>query len=127
MTLLAVCGAHLEGQPLHPSLLALGARLVGAAATAPLYRMVALPGLPARPGLIRTRSGGGSVEVELYELPAAGLGELVAGLPPPLAVGTVRLADGREVTGFVCEGYAGDAPDITRFGGWRAYLAAAPA
>ena len=127
MTLLAVCGAHMRGQPLHPALLGLGARPAGTAGTAPLYRMVALPGSPARPGLIRTRSGGASVEVELYELPHAGLGELVAGIPPPLAVGTVVLADGREVTGFVCEGYAGDAPDITRYGGWRAYLAAAPA
>ena len=44
---------------------------------------------------------------------------------PPLAVGTVELADGSAAPGFVCEGYAAAfVPDISRFGGWRRYLAA---
>ena len=41
---LAVVGAHLAGQPLHPQLLELGARLVAATTTAPDYRLYALPG-----------------------------------------------------------------------------------
>jgi allophanate hydrolase len=37
----------------------------------------------------------------------------------------VDLADGSAAPGFVCEGYAAAfVPDISRFGGWRGYLAA---
>jgi allophanate hydrolase len=33
------------------------------------------------------------------------------------------LESGREVSGFICEGYGvGGAEDITHLGGWRAYL-----
>ncbi len=40
--------------------------------------------------------------------------------PRPLAIGTVELADGEKVKGFVCEAYgASDAPDIAEPGGWR--------
>jgi len=47
----------------------------------------------------------------------------VAEVPAPLAIGTVRLADGSDHNGFVCEHYALDgATDITVHGGWRAYL-----
>jgi allophanate hydrolase len=43
-------------------------------------------------------------------------------VPPPLAIGTLTLADGSEIKGFVCEPAALDgAPDISAFGGWRAY------
>jgi allophanate hydrolase len=126
---LAVAGAHLAGQPLHPVLLGLGAALVRRARTAPLYRMVALPpaaGLPPRPGLIRRDAGGAAIEVEVYELPVAALGALLVTVVSPLAIGTVVLDDGSEVPGFVCEEYAAaGAPDITRHGGWRRYLASA--
>jgi allophanate hydrolase len=69
--------------------------------------------------------GGRAVEVEVWELPVAGFGTLVAGIPPPLGMGTVVLEGGARVAGFICEtaGLAG-AEDITRFGGWRAYLGA---
>jgi allophanate hydrolase len=43
-------------------------------------------------------------------------------VPPPLAIGTVTLADGTSVKGFVAEPRAiVGAEDITSFGGWRAY------
>ena len=128
---LAVAGAHLRGEPLHPALLALGARFVRATRTAPVYRMIALPALdhpatPPRPGLVRDPDRGEALEVELYELPVAALGHLVLSVAPPLAIGTVLLADGAITPGFVCEGYAaGGRPDISHFGGWRGYLAAA--
>ena len=45
---------------------------------------------------------------------------------PPLAIGTVELADGTQVKGFLGEAHAlADARDITSFGGWRAFRAAA--
>ncbi len=45
-------------------------------------------------------------------------------VPPPLAIGTVTLADGTSVKGFVAEPRAlTGAEDITHLGGWRLYRA----
>jgi allophanate hydrolase len=53
---LAVVGAHLSGLPLNYQLTSRGACLVGAAFTAPAYRLYELPGdNPRRPGLVRTK------------------------------------------------------------------------
>jgi allophanate hydrolase len=47
----------------------------------------------------------------------------IAGIPSPLGVGRVVLDDGRNITGFLCEGCAVEgATDISSFGGWRAFL-----
>jgi allophanate hydrolase len=41
-----------------------------------------------------------------------------------MAIGTVRLADGRSVKGFLVEPAAiNGARDISAFGGWRAFMA----
>ncbi len=119
----AVAGAHLRGQPLHPALRQTGARFVRACQTAPRYRFVALLDLdPPRPGLVRVEERGGAVAVEIYDLPVAGFGALVASVAPPLAIGTVELADGEAVKGFLCESWAAArARDITDFGGWVAF------
>ena len=48
----------------------------------------------------------------------------VALIPAPLGIGTLTLADGSTVQGFVCESIALDgAEDITHHGGWRSYIA----
>lgn len=122
---IAVVGAHLEGMPLHPRLLELGGALVARTTTAREYRLFALEGtVPPKPGLVRVGDGGGAVEVEVYRLPVASVAPFLADVGAPLAIGTVRLADDSEVHGFVCEsvGTVG-AEDITRFGGWRGYVA----
>jgi allophanate hydrolase len=124
---IAVVGAHLSGMPLNHQLTSRGARLIEATHTAAQYRLFALAGtVPPKPGLARTDADGAAIEVEVWELDAAGFGAFTAEVPPPLAIGTVMLADGRRVKGFVCEaiGLSG-AQDITRFGGWRAWLASA--
>ena len=123
---LAVVGAHLSGLPLNHQLTGRGARLIGPRRTAPLYRLYALPGtVPPKPGLVRTLNGSGSaIEVELWEIPEAAFGSFVAEVSPPLGIGTLVLDDGTAVKGFLAESYAcTDAADISRFGGWRAYLA----
>jgi allophanate hydrolase len=124
----AVVGAHLRGQPLNPQLTALGARLETATRTAPVYRLYELPGArPPKPGLVRSRPGedGGAIEVEVWRLPEAGLGRLVAAVGAPLAIGPVELADGTSVPGFLCDPrVAESAREITGWGGWRAFLAA---
>lgn len=121
----AVCGAHLEGLPLNGQLLERGAVLIARTRSAPEYRFYALPGgPPARPGLVRVSSGGAAIEVEVWRVPSAAFGSFVAGVPTPLAIGKLALADGRQVCGFLCEALAvSGAEDITAFGGWRGYLA----
>jgi allophanate hydrolase len=124
MLALAVCGGHMQGLPLNGELTALGARLQQRTHTASAYCLFALDGFqPPRPGLVRDASGS-PIEIEVWELPMAQVGAFLAGVPAPLAIGSVELADGRWVKGFVCEGHAvAGAHDITRFGGWRAWLA----
>ena len=46
-----------------------------------------------------------------------------AEIPQPLGIGTLKLADGALVQGFVCEAIAVDgARDISSFGGWRNFV-----
>jgi allophanate hydrolase len=44
-------------------------------------------------GLLRVAAGG-AISAEVWALPVAGFGAFAAGLPAPLCIGTVRLADG---------------------------------
>jgi allophanate hydrolase len=120
-----VAGAHMLAQPLNRQLVSLGASFVRDADTAPEYRLVALDGSPARPGVVRVGDGGASIAGEIWSLPRRGIGDLLGMIPSPLGLGTVALADGGMVSGFICEGYATDGcEDITSYGGWRAWLAA---
>jgi allophanate hydrolase len=123
---IAVCGAHLSGLPLNGQLTERGAFLMEATRTAAAYRLYALSGGPPyRPGLVRDSSGT-SIEVEVWAMPQAQVGSFLPLIPAPLGLGQVELSDGRWVSGFICEpcGIEG-AVDVTRYGGWRGYLAAA--
>jgi allophanate hydrolase len=121
---LAVCGAHMEGLPLNWQLRERGAYLLQRTQSASCYRLYALAGGPPfRPGMICVPSGGAPIEVEVWAIPTEHLGSFVAGIPAPLGIGKLELADGTRVPGFICEGLGIDgAADITHFGGWRAYL-----
>ena len=123
---IVVVGAHLSGLPLNHELTSRGGRFLRTVPTAPDYRFFALPGGPPfRPGLLRVAAGeGSSVETEVWALPAAGFGTFVAGIPAPLGIGTIRLADGTVPKGFLAEPEGvRDAQDISHLGGWRAFLA----
>jgi allophanate hydrolase len=121
---LAVVGAHLSGMPLNRELTASGARFLEESATANDYRLFLLPGAPAKPGLLRVDGGGAAIAIELWAMPADEFGRFVARVPPPLAIGTLTLADGRAVKGFLVEAAATEgARDISAFGGWRAFMA----
>jgi allophanate hydrolase len=121
----AVVGAHLSGMPLNGELKALGGRLVEAVSTTRDYRLYALDTVPPKPGMLRVEPGTGcAIEAEIWALSAASFGKFVAAIPPPLSIGTIRLASGREVKGFLAEPAAlRGARDISGFGGWRAYMA----
>jgi allophanate hydrolase len=122
--LVAVCGAHMAGLPLNHQLQERGAQFVRATRTAPNYRFYALPGgPPRRPGLVRVAQDGAEIALEVWSVPEDQFGSFVAGIPAPLGIGKVELADGAIVSGFICESYAIEgAKDITELGGWRTYL-----
>ncbi|WP_247254754.1 allophanate hydrolase [Pseudomonas moorei] len=121
---LVVCGAHLDGLALNWQLKRRGARLVETTRSSPDYQLYALAGGPPfRPGMIRVKEGGVAIAVEVWELPSSELGSFLTGIPAPLGLGKVQLADGRWESGFICEAYGLEgAVDISHFGGWRAYL-----
>jgi allophanate hydrolase len=123
--LLAVAGAHLSGQPRNVDLVAAGGRLHARGRTAGGYRLVEVPGPFPRPGLVRDPDGPpDGIEIEVWDLPEAGLGGLLPTIAAPLALGPVRLDDGSTVPGFVATTLDGSERDITGFGGWRPWLAA---
>ena len=121
---IAVVGAHLSGMVLNGELQALGGRLLDEAITAPDYKLYALDTTPPKPGMLRVDQGAGhQIKLELWALSAAAFGKFVAAIPPPLSIGTIRLADGRGVKGFIVEPAAiSGARDISSFGGWRAFM-----
>lgn len=121
---LVVCGAHLDGLALNWQLRQRGARLIEATYSSKDYKLYALAGgPPLRPGMLRVAEGGVAIEVEVWELPSRELGSFLTGIPAPLGLGKVQLADGRWESGFICEPYGLEgAIDISYLGGWRAYL-----
>ncbi|WP_122236206.1 allophanate hydrolase [Pseudomonas syringae] len=124
MARLVVCGAHLDGLALNWQLIQRGARLLEVTYSSADYQLYALAGGPPfRPGMVRVAEHGVAIAVEVWELPSAELGSFLTGIPAPLGLGKVQLADGRWETGFICEtsGLEG-ARDISHLGGWRAYL-----
>ena len=123
---IAVVGAHLSGMPLNGQLRDLNGRLLETMRSAPDYKLYALANAqPAKPGMLRVAPGTGKqLELEVWGLSAEAFGKFVAELPAPMCIGTIKLADGREVKGFLVEpeGITG-ARDISEFGGWRAFVA----
>jgi allophanate hydrolase len=122
-----VCGAHLEGLPLHWQLTERGATLRSRTRTAPVYRMYAMPAvgsIPPRPALMREEGKGAAIEVEVWDLSPAAFGDFTSKIPGPLGIGKVLMENGEELPGFIAEPRAAEgAEEITGFGGWKAWLA----
>ncbi|WP_373350386.1 allophanate hydrolase [Acinetobacter bereziniae] len=120
---LAVVGAHLSAMPLNFQLTTRQATLLAKTRTAKSYKLFALKNtVPPKPGL-QFDIDGTAIEVEVWEIPLANFGAIVAEVPSPLGIGNLQLEDGTWVKGFICEAYAiQEAVDISHFGGWRAYI-----
>jgi hypothetical protein len=121
--LLAVNGTLMRGLALNGNLIEAGARFVREARTAPLYRLWSIG--DRHPAMVRIATGGAAIAVEVWDVPAAGIADILVKEPPGLCIGKISLDDGTEVLGvlgemMLCEGQR----EITRYGGWRAYLAA---
>lgn len=121
-TLLAVNGTLMRGLELNPNMLAVGATFVREDETDACYRIWTID--DRHPAMMRTPGEGTRVALEIWSVPAAGLGKILQNEPPGLSIGKVVLRDGSIVLGvlgepFLCAGRR----EITEFGGWRAYMA----
>lgn len=120
--LLAVNGTLMRGLELNPNLLEVGATFVREVNTEPTYRLWSIG--DRHPAMVRVKTGGVAVAVEVWSVPASGLASILLKEPAGLSIGKVTLANGSVVLGvlgepILCEGQL----EITRFGGWRAYTA----
>ena len=115
-------GTVMRGQPQHANLE--GATFLEDVQTAPAYRLYSI--VDRYPAMLRDDEHGGSIAAELYEVPDARWPRIRDSEPPGLYRGPVELADGLWVDGMLGDAAfveSSDAIEITRFGGWRAYLA----
>lgn len=133
---LAVNGTLMRGLELEPNLVNLGATFVRENQTEPAYRLFAINDV--HPAMVRTpapgfeNETGVSVAVEIWCVPPAGLGTLLAREPPGLSIGKVTLADGETVVlGVIAEpALLVGMRDISNFtttdgaaASWRVYIA----
>jgi gamma-glutamylcyclotransferase (GGCT)/AIG2-like uncharacterized protein YtfP len=120
--LIAVNGTLMRGLELNPNLLAVGATFIRETQTESAYRLWSIN--DRHPAMVRVKTGGIAVAVEVWAVPPAGLAALLLKEPPGLSIGKVKLADGSEVLGVLGEPVLCDGQkEITSFGGWRAYTA----
>lgn len=119
---LAVNGTLMRGLALNPNLLNVNATFERDAQTEPSYRLWTID--DNYPAMLKVRSGGVAIDVEVWQVPLAGLGIILSQEPPGLAIGKVTLHDGEEVLGVIGEPLTVDGKkEITAYGGWRAYMA----
>jgi AGZA family xanthine/uracil permease-like MFS transporter len=124
MALVVFNGTVMRGQPHHANLK--GAMFVGEIRTAPAYRLFAIG--DRYPAMIRDDQCGASIAAELYEVPDDVWPGIRDSEPQGLYRGPVELEDGRQVEGMLGElelVAEPEAVEITRHGGWAAYLASA--
>ncbi|HYB43505.1 MAG TPA: glutamyl-tRNA amidotransferase [Candidatus Methylomirabilis sp.] len=119
---LAVNGTLMRGLELNRNMIDNGATFLREARTARMYRLWSIG--DRHPAMIRVASGGAAIALEVWAVSAAGLAAILAGEPPGLCIGKVRLAAGEEVLGVLGEPHlVSGQRDITAYGGWRAYTA----
>jgi allophanate hydrolase len=119
----------MSGQPLNHELTAVGATLEKTVQTSPAYRMALLKrGEKRLPGVWRQSGATGiALEGEVWSVPEDKVGAFFTRVLPPLCLGSLELADGSWVKGFLSETAACEAAeDISRYGGWRAWMGRTP-
>jgi gamma-glutamylcyclotransferase (GGCT)/AIG2-like uncharacterized protein YtfP len=119
--LFAVNGTLMRGLELNQNMHDAGAVFVRPAYTAPVYRCWSID--DGYLGMVRDQRSGARIAVELWEVDAAGLVDVLQKEPPGLSIGHVVLEDGTEVLGVLAEPYATvGKTEITEYGGWREYI-----
>ncbi len=123
--LLAVNGTLMRGLKLNPNMHAAGATFVRETTTEPAYRLWTIN--DDHPAMVRMTDGSGvAVALEIWSVPPSGLAGILLKEPPGLTIGKVKLDDGSTVLGVIGEpALVEGQKEITKHGGWRAYVAAA--
>jgi len=113
----------MRGLELNGNLLAVGARFVREAKTEPAYRLWSID--DRHPAMVRVREGGSAIALEVWAVPAAGLGTILLQEPAGLCIGKIRLGEGEIVLGVLGEPILCEhQKEITQWGGWRTYIEA---
>jgi len=121
-------GGGMRGGSLHHLLR--GASLIAEIRTAPLCRLYSVgdrhPALQLAVEGPEPGAAASAIAGEVYDLPLDLVrDDLLPAEPPELELGVIKLADGTAALGMLlrrpCPAM-NDLIDITRFGGWRAYL-----
>ena len=127
--LLAVNGTLMRGLELEGNMTRVGARFLREAKTEPFYRLWSIDDI--HPAMLRVGAEDErrvSVELEVWEVPAVGLADILAGEPAGLGIGKVKLLGGETVLGVIAEPeLVKGQKEISSFGGWRNYLKKKPA
>ena len=112
---LAVNGTLMRGLKLNPNLQAVDAQFLYESATAPSYRLWTID--DEHPAMQRVSAGGASIALEVWEVPASGIAEVLSAEPAGLCIGKVTLVDGEEVVGVLGEAVLGEKrTEIAEFG-----------
>jgi len=120
---LAINGTLMRGLELNPNMLAVGAEFLSETTTTASYRLWSIG--DRHPAMQRVCENGVAISLELWQVPMAGLVTILLQEPPGLCIGRVELANGEWVLGVLGEAIlCNSGHEITRWGGWRAYLAA---
>lgn len=120
---LFVNGTLMSGEELHENLA--GARFCGEWTTAPRYRLFSVD--DRHPAMVRDDARGAAVAGELYEVPLPVLATVLEREPAGLGLGVVELSDGQLTLGvmWLAAELPPSARDISDYGDWRRYRAAA--
>ena len=124
MALMLLNGDGMRGGRAHYTIE--GVPLIGERRTAPLYRFYSIR--DEFPGLYPTADGGQPILGELYDVPMGPLSALLATEPAELELSIIELEDGELSFAMLlreAEHVRGIHKDITSYGGWHAYRAAA--
>ena len=117
MTLFAIYGTFMRGQPGHGNLA--GARFVEATRTAPRYRLLFVDAL--WPALVADDEGV-EIQCELYDAPEPLLERLARIEPPGWSRAPLELADGRTVEAFIGDpALAERGVDVSEHGSWAEF------
>ena len=119
--ILAVNGTLMRGLELENNLKAVNAIFIKESQTEKAYRLFSIN--DKYPAMVKDANGS-AIDVELYEISEQGMQEVLSKEPEGLTIKEITLIDGSKVQGvvglpFIIE----NRKEITKYGGWRNYLA----
>ena len=119
--ILAVNGTLMRGLELENNLKAVSAIFIKESQTEKAYRLFSID--DKYPAMVKDAKGS-AIDVELYEISEQGMQEVLSKEPEGLTIKEITLIDGNKVQGVVALPFIiENRKEITKYGGWRNYLA----